>query len=190
MSCVAIFMGRYTFRAAMEPTCHMSQAWQHHQAQSALQVQPAWQVRPALAGAAGPAPCLSLLPNTSFPACTTWMNEIDQGNVGLIKWMKLWSLGSMGPPLRSINRHNRHSKSILSITKWTRFIPRLRGGPAAPPNHHIGQNWHKEPTLNRHRSKDQERPSREAVDHKAGRTSSSGRTYENGPTPSTDLTYL
>jgi hypothetical protein len=34
------------------------------------------QVRPHL-------PCAtSLVPNTSFPTCTTWMNEIDQGNVG------------------------------------------------------------------------------------------------------------
>jgi hypothetical protein len=21
--------------------------------------------------------------------CTTWMNEIDQGNIGLIEWLKL-----------------------------------------------------------------------------------------------------
>jgi hypothetical protein len=28
-------------------------------------------------------------PITSFPACTTWMNDIDQGNVVLIEWMKL-----------------------------------------------------------------------------------------------------
>jgi hypothetical protein len=54
---------------------------------------------------------------TFFPVCTTWMNEIDQGNVSLIEWMKLWSLGSMGPPLRPINHHNRHSKTILSVTR-------------------------------------------------------------------------
>jgi hypothetical protein len=71
----------------------------------------------------------------------------------------------MGPPLRPINRYNRHSKAILSVTKRRRFIPRLRGGstaprePAAPPNRHTGQNRRKEPTLNRLRSKDQERPS-------------------------------
>jgi hypothetical protein len=59
-----------------------------------------------------------------------------------IEWMKLWSLGSMGPPLRLTNCHNHHSKSILSVTKWRRFIPWLRGGPAAsrgstaPPNRH------------------------------------------------------
>jgi hypothetical protein len=79
----------------------------------------------------------------------------------------------MGPPLRSINRHNRHSKSILSVTKRRRFIQWLRGGPAAPrglaapPNCHTGQKQCKEPTLNRLRSKDQERPRKEAVDHKA-----------------------
>jgi hypothetical protein len=61
---------------------------------------------------------------------------------------------------------------------------------AAPPNRHTGNNRHKELTLNRLRSMDQERPSQEAVDHRAGRTSSSGRTYENGPTRSTDLTFL
>jgi hypothetical protein len=138
----------------------------------------------------------SLVPNTSFPVCTTWMNEIDQGNVGLIEWMKLWSLGLMGPPVRPINRHNCHSKSIMSVTKRRRFIPRLRGGPVAPrgpaatPNCHTRQNRRKEPTLNRLRSKDQERPSQETVDHRADRIPWSGHTYENGPTPSTDLTYL
>jgi hypothetical protein len=183
-------MDRYTFRGEMEPTCHKSQARPHHQARPTLQVRPAWQVRPALPRAT------SSVPNTSFPACTTWMNKIYQGNVSLIKWMKLWSLGSMGPPLWLINHHNCHSKSILSVTKWRRFSPRLRGGPAAPrgpatpPNRHTGQNQHNELTLNHLRIKDQERPSQEAVDHRAGRTSPSGRTYENGPTPSTDLTYL
>jgi hypothetical protein len=74
--------------------------------------------------------------------------------------------------------------AILSVTKRRRFIPWLRGGPAAPPNRHTGQNQCKEPTLNRLRSKDQERPSQDAVDHRVGRT------YENGPTCSTNLTYL
>jgi hypothetical protein len=96
----------------------------------------------------------------------------------------------MRPPLRPINCHNRDSKTILSVTGRRRFIPQLRGGLAAPPNRHTSQNQRKEPTLNRLRSKDQERPSQEAVDHRDGRTSSSGRTYENGPTHSTDLTYL
>jgi hypothetical protein len=90
----------------------------------------------------------------------------------------------MGPPLRPINCHNRHSKAILSVTKRRWFILRLRGGPAAPPNSHTGQNRRKEPILNRIGSKDQERPSQEAVDHRAGST------YENEPTRSTDLTYL
>jgi hypothetical protein len=38
----------------------------------------------------------SSVPNASFPACTTWMNEIDQGNISLIESMKFWLLGSMG----------------------------------------------------------------------------------------------
>jgi hypothetical protein len=42
-----------------------------------------YQVRPALPRAT------SLIPIESFPACTTWMNEINQGNAGLIEWMKL-----------------------------------------------------------------------------------------------------
>jgi hypothetical protein len=61
----------------MEPTCHTSQARPHHQARPALQV------RPALSRA------MSWVPNTSFLTCTTWMNDIYQGNVGLIEWMKL-----------------------------------------------------------------------------------------------------
>jgi hypothetical protein len=177
-------MDRYTFRGEMEPTCHTSQARSHHQARPALQV------RPHLPRAT------YSVPITFFPTCTTWMNEINQGNVGFIEWMKLWSLGSMGPPLRPINRHNRHSKTILSVTERRRFIPRLRAeqatlrGPAAPPNRCANQNWLKLPTVNHLRSKDQEHPSREAVDHRAGHTSSSGRNYENGTMRSTDLTYL
>jgi hypothetical protein len=149
----------------MEPTCHTSQVWSHLPRAT------------------------SSLPNTSFPVCTTWMNEIDQGKVSLIEWMKLWSLGSMGPPLRPINRHNSHSKTILCVTKRKRFIPPHRGGSAAPPNLHTNQNWCEALTLNRLRSKNQERPSQEAMDHRAGRTPWSARTYENGPTHSTDLTY-
>jgi hypothetical protein len=48
------------------------------------------------AGAAGHAKCgrtypraMYPVPNISFPTCTTWMNKVDQGNVGLIEWMKL-----------------------------------------------------------------------------------------------------
>jgi hypothetical protein len=62
---------------------------------------------------------------TSSPAGTTWMNKIDQGNVGLIEWTKLWSLGSMGPLLWPINHHNRHSKAILSVPERRRCIPHL-----------------------------------------------------------------
>jgi hypothetical protein len=182
-------MDRYTFRGE-EPTCHTSQARSHHQARPAVQVRPAWQVRPVLPGAAAPARAMSPVQVKSFPACTTWMNKIDQGNIGLIEWMKLRSLRSMGPPLQPINRHNHHSKTILSVTEQRRFIPRLRGAPAAPPNRHADQSRLKLPTFNRFRCKDQERPSQKTMDHRAGRTSSSGHTYENGPTRSTDLTYL
>jgi hypothetical protein len=102
----------------------------------------------------------------------------------------------MGPLVRLINRHNRHSKAILGIPERRRFITRLGIGPAAPrgptapPNRHTGRNRPKAPTLNRLRSSDQRCPSREAVDHMAGRTSSSDRTCENGLTRSTDLTCL
>jgi hypothetical protein len=41
------------------------------------------------AGAAALARATSLVPIKSFPACTTWMNEIHQGNIGLIELMKL-----------------------------------------------------------------------------------------------------
>jgi hypothetical protein len=67
MSCVAIFMDRFTIRGEMEPTCHTSQARTHHQARPALQVQLAWQVRPALPGAAAPAPCHVLGPKHFLP---------------------------------------------------------------------------------------------------------------------------
>jgi hypothetical protein len=87
-----------------------------------------------------------LVQSTSSLAGTTWMNEIDQGNVGLIEWMRLGSLGSMGPLVRPFNRHNHHSKEILGILEWWRFItrhgvgPAAPRGPAAPPNRHTGRN--------------------------------------------------
>jgi hypothetical protein len=98
------------------------------------------------------------------------MNEIDQGNVSLIEWMRLGSLGSMGPLIRPFNHHNRHSKATLGIHERMQFITRHRVGPVAPPNRHTRRNRPKEPTLNRLRSIDQERPRREVVDHNAGRT--------------------
>jgi hypothetical protein len=69
-------------------------------------------------------------------------------------------------------------------------LERERTGPATPPNRPADQNRLKLPTFNCLRSKDHERPSEDAGDHRAGHTSSSIRTYENGPTHSTDLTYL
>jgi hypothetical protein len=124
----------------------------------------------------------------------SWMDERCRFYVGWIKRLRLEALGLMDPHLTATIVIPR---AILSVTKRRRFIPRLRGGPdaprgpAAPPNRHTGQYRRKEPTLNRLGSKDQERerPSQEEVDHRAGRTSSSGRAYENGPTPSTDLAY-
>jgi hypothetical protein len=73
----------------MEPTCQTSQARPHHQARPALQVRSAWQLRPALQVRPHLPQATSLVPIKSFPVCTTWMNEIDQGNVGLIELMKL-----------------------------------------------------------------------------------------------------
>jgi hypothetical protein len=61
------------------------------------------------------------------------MNEIHQGNVSLIEWMRLGSLGSMGPLVRPFNRHNRHFKTILGVPERRRFIPRhLEGRPHLP----------------------------------------------------------
>jgi hypothetical protein len=45
--------------------------------------------------------------------CTTLMNKIYQGNVGLIEWMKLWSLGSMGPPL-----HRSTTTTVIPRPFW------------------------------------------------------------------------
>jgi hypothetical protein len=61
---------------------HLGGKW-NQRATRARQVRLALQVRPHLPRATSP------VPNTSFPACTTWMNEIDQGNAGMIEWMKL-----------------------------------------------------------------------------------------------------
>jgi hypothetical protein len=183
-------MDRYTFRGKRN-----QRATQSNHGRTTSHGQPYRCGRPGRCGQ----PCqvwlhlpraTSSVPITSSPASTTWMNKIGQGNVGLIEWMKLWSLGSMGPPLWPINHNNRHSKAIFSIPERRRFIPRHRGGPAAPPNRHADWNRLKLPTFNRLRSKDQECPSQEAVHHRVGRTSSSGRTYENGPTRSIYLTYL
>jgi hypothetical protein len=81
-------------------------------------------------------------------------------------------------------------ENVMGISSWIKGFFVVRGGPVAPPNRHTRQNRRKEPILNRLRSKDQERPSQEAVVHRAGHTPWSGCTYENGPTPSTDLAYL
>jgi hypothetical protein len=129
------------------------------------------QVRPALPHGSCLVQC------TSSPPSTTWMNEIHQGNVGLIKWRRLGSLGSMGPLVWPFNHHNRHSKAILGIPERRWFITRHGGGPAAPrgpaapPNRRAGRNRPKEPTFNRLRSCDQGHLRREAVDHRAGHTS-------------------
>jgi hypothetical protein len=154
------------------------------------------QVRPALPGAAAPAPWHASGP-THVLSYEHNLDEQDWSRKrGLIEWMNLGSLGSMGPLVRPVNRHNYHSKAILGVLERRRFIQRHRGGPAAlrgsvaPSNRSADRNRHKIPTFNLLTSKDQEHPSREAVDHRAGRTCSSGRTYENGPTHPTDLTCL
>jgi hypothetical protein len=112
--------------------------------------EPPGTVGPAGAAGLAGAPVLPrgscLIQCTSSPASTTWMNEIHQGNVGLIKWMRLGSLGSMGPLVRPFNCHNRHSKAILGVPERRRFItchkdgPATPRGPTAPPNHHAGRN--------------------------------------------------
>jgi hypothetical protein len=93
-----------------------------------------------------------LVQSTSCPTNTTWMNDIDQGNVDLIEWMRLGSLASMGPLVRPINRHNRHSKAILGVPERRWFVTQHGVGPAAPPNRHTGRNRRKELTLNRLKS--------------------------------------
>jgi hypothetical protein len=90
-------MGKCTFWEKLEPTCHTGQA------------RPAWQVWQHMPRGT------SLVHCTSSPAGTTWLNKIDQGNIGLIEWMRFGSLGSVGPLVRSINRHNLHPKVILGV---------------------------------------------------------------------------
>jgi hypothetical protein len=116
-----------------------------------------------------------------------WMDERRRFYVGWIKRLRLEALGSMNPHLTA---RTVIPRPILSVTKRRRFIPRLRGGPAAPLNRHTGQNRRKEPTLNRLRSKDQERRSQEAVDHRASRTLDPAAPMKMGPRPQpTSLTY-
>jgi hypothetical protein len=96
-------------------------------------------VRPA-----HPAWCgTSLVQGTPSPTSTTWMNEIQQGNIGLIQMRRL---GSMGPLVQPLNRHNHHSEAILCVPKRRWCITRHRGapaaprGPAAPTNRRVGRN--------------------------------------------------
>jgi hypothetical protein len=98
------------------------------------------------------------------------MNETHKGNISLIEWMRLGSLGSMGPLVRPINRRNRHSKAIIGVPERRRFIPQHGGQPTAPPYRHTGQNRPKALTLNHLGSSDPECPKQEAVDHRADRT--------------------
>jgi hypothetical protein len=93
----------------------------------------------------------------------------------VITWINRSTSLADQPPQPSFQDHpDRHRVKAVHPTAW-----RWAGRTSQPPY------WPKpELTLNHLRSKDQERPSQEAVDHRAGRT------YENGPTRSTDLTYL
>jgi hypothetical protein len=77
----------------------------------------------------------------------------------------------MGPLVGLINRHNRHSQVILGVPERRQCITRHEGGRATPIHPRAGRNRRKELTINRLRSSDQGCPRREAVDHRAGRTS-------------------
>jgi hypothetical protein len=87
----------------------------------------------------------------------------------VITWINGSTSPADQPPQPSFQDHpERHQAKVV--------YPTVRGGPtaprgsAAPPNRHTSQNRRKEPTLNRLRCKDQERPSQEAVDHRVGCT--------------------
>jgi hypothetical protein len=74
-------MDRYTFRGE-EPTCHTSQARSHHQAWPAVQVRPAWQVRPHR-----PVPCLRSKSSPSPRAQLGWTRLIKETSA----WSNGWS---------------------------------------------------------------------------------------------------
>jgi hypothetical protein len=109
----------------------MCYARPNHLVRPALQVRPTLQVRPALPRG------MTLVQSTPTPTSTTW---------------RLGSLRSMGPLIRSLNRHNHHPKAILGVPEHGRCITQCGVGPATPINWRAGRNWPKEPTYNHPRS--------------------------------------
>jgi hypothetical protein len=96
-------------------------------------VGPAWCDRPCRCGRTCPAPRLRSESRSSR------VHNFDEQDLSrqcrfdrMDEVVITWINGSTSPP---INHHNRHSKAILSVPERRRFIPRHRGGPAAPPNH-------------------------------------------------------
>jgi hypothetical protein len=159
-------------------------------------VRPVLQVQPALPGAAASAPwhvsgpmhLLSSEHNLDERDGPR-KRRFDQMDEVRITWINGSTCPADQPP-------QPHSKAILGVPERRRFItrhgvrPATPRGPTAPPNRHTGRNRPKERTLNRLRSSDQERPRREAVDHRADHTPWSDRTCHFGPTRSTDLPCL
>jgi hypothetical protein len=119
-------------------------------------------------GTTGPAPCR--VPSRKHRLVLKHNLDEQDSHVGLIKWWRLGSLGSMGPLIRSLNCHNHHPEVILGVPEQSWSITRHGGGPATPINSRARRNRPKEPTYNCLRSSDQERPSREAAHHRTGRT--------------------
>jgi hypothetical protein len=102
----------------MEPTCHTSQARLHHQARPALQV------RSALAGATGPAPCHVLTPEHILPR----VHNLDERDLSrkcrfdrtdevVINWINGSTSPTDQPPQPSFQEHlERHQAKVVHPT--------------------------------------------------------------------------
>jgi hypothetical protein len=149
MSCVVIFMGRYTFLGEIGTNVPHGLGT----------VAPPGVAGPA--GAAGPTPWLVPSPMHLLSRGHN-LDEQDPPRKHQFDRMEEVRITRInGPHVRPINRHNHHSKEILGVPEQRRFITRHRvgpdtsRGPVAPPNRHTGRNRPKELSLNCLRSSDQ-----------------------------------
>jgi hypothetical protein len=104
--------------------CHTSQTRLYHLAWLALQLRPAWQVRSALPGAAGPAPCHVLTPEHFLPHVHNLYEQdlsrkcrFDQMDEVVITWINGSTSPSDQPPQPSFQEYpGRHQAKAVHPT--------------------------------------------------------------------------